>query len=370
LSANAGDDVISTTGTEITFDASASTGNIEEYYWNFGDGQTKTGKVVTHKYQYPGEYLVYLRVSNGEEKNTNSIQVQIFSSEIFISEFLPNPKGNDSNQEWIEIVNESKEVQNITGWGIGNKAEKATFVFPEGTYLTPNGLLLLSSSLTKISLLNDAGSLFLFYPSGDLCQEVKYENPGENVSIARENGDYFYTQNPTPGMKNIISNHSSENKISSLSQAQIQNQTQNPSSASNFISVSAFTPSNSVLNSTNFSNSINSSSNSNNDDDDSNSSSILNQNSSTILGSSSEKNKNNENVEKEKDSLLSSFLTSDLLVKVKGNKNKIILAIMGVVLCSGFLAIYLVRLRRKIKEKSDNSINNTNLEKIEVEIEK
>ncbi len=351
LSANAGDnDIISTTGTEITFDASASTGDIQSYSWNFGDGETATGKIVTHKYQYPGEYYVSLIISDGEKESSDLKKVTIFSSEIFISEFLPNPKGDDSGKEWIEVVNESSNVQNISGWGLGNSSEKPKFIFPSGSYLASQGLILLSSSLTKISLSNDSGSLFLFYPSGSISQEVKYENPGEDVSIARKDGEYFYTKNLTPGMKNIVSLSFKEVQSNSASQAQSlsqsststststqsqnQSQPQNPSEAS----TQNLTP---------------------------------NQESASFNSKVSEENEDlvlqGQTVAVPTNTLPQDVLNKNLLAEVKANQTKLILSIVCVTLCSGFFGVSLVILRRKLKNKN---IGDKNIEKIEVEIEK
>jgi PKD repeat protein len=46
----------------IQFDASDSSGQIDTYNWNFGDGQTGTGQVVTHTYTSPGTYQATLTV--------------------------------------------------------------------------------------------------------------------------------------------------------------------------------------------------------------------------------------------------------------------------------------------------------------------
>lgn len=342
FSANAGNDIISTTNTEITFDASASIGNIEKYIWNFGDGSTQEGKIVTHKYQYPGTYYVSLNVSSGKEgdegfkKDEDLIEVQIFSSQIFISEFLPDPKGNDSGKEWIEITNESNDVQNIAGWGIGNKAEKAVFIFPESTYLAPKGLLLLSSSLTKISLSNDSGSLFLFYPSGNISQEIKYEKPGEGVAIARKDGKYVYTENPTPGMKNIVSLASqgvqpnntsqSQNAVSEIGQSQNLTQPQGLVATQEPVSSD---------------------------------SKVINNGDTEIALEKQE-------ITAPTPVLPNNILNKSLLAEITSNQSKLILAILGVICCSGFFGVGLVILRGKLKNKN---INHKGTEKIEVEIE-
>jgi PKD repeat protein len=52
---------------EVTFDASGSSdssGNIVSYDWDFGDGQSGTGQVVTHRFTDPGVYRVSLAVTD------------------------------------------------------------------------------------------------------------------------------------------------------------------------------------------------------------------------------------------------------------------------------------------------------------------
>ncbi|RLF64902.1 MAG: hypothetical protein DRN26_06080, partial [Thermoplasmata archaeon] len=50
---------------EVTFNASKSFGVVSpivKYEWNFGDGHTATGRIVTHTYTLPGRYKVTLTV--------------------------------------------------------------------------------------------------------------------------------------------------------------------------------------------------------------------------------------------------------------------------------------------------------------------
>jgi aryl-phospho-beta-D-glucosidase BglC (GH1 family)/PKD repeat protein len=55
---------------EVTFDGSASSdtdGELTSYFWDFGDGQTDSGSIVTHTFTSPGVYNAYLIVTDSDE---------------------------------------------------------------------------------------------------------------------------------------------------------------------------------------------------------------------------------------------------------------------------------------------------------------
>ncbi|PSQ15427.1 hypothetical protein BRD00_14115 [Halobacteriales archaeon QS_8_69_26] len=73
------------TGETVTFDASNSgdrDGVIVSYDWEFGDGTTATGEVVSHSYASPGNYTVELTVTdNDTAKDTTTEVVSVGSSD-------------------------------------------------------------------------------------------------------------------------------------------------------------------------------------------------------------------------------------------------------------------------------------------------
>jgi PKD repeat protein len=89
-------------GEVITFDASSSEGTIVSYQWDFGDGETATGRYTTHRFRgamgEPKEYTVKLTVKDNKGATasyTDSITVYplkrcilVYSS---LSQFLPPP---------------------------------------------------------------------------------------------------------------------------------------------------------------------------------------------------------------------------------------------------------------------------------------
>ena len=87
--ADAGGDYYGTVNESIRFDASQSRdpdGEIVEYIWDFGDGSTGKGKVVTHSYSTPGNYTVTLTVvdDDGAEDSDTTLA--------HISEYTQNKK--------------------------------------------------------------------------------------------------------------------------------------------------------------------------------------------------------------------------------------------------------------------------------------
>ena len=58
------------------FDASESVGNVENYTWDFGDGNMFSGMDGSHSYELPGKYLVTLTVRSSSE-NSDSIQTEV-----------------------------------------------------------------------------------------------------------------------------------------------------------------------------------------------------------------------------------------------------------------------------------------------------
>ncbi len=58
-----------TTGEEVTFDGSGSSdpdGTVDSWTWDFGDGATGSGEIVTHTYEAAGTFLVTLAVADDD----------------------------------------------------------------------------------------------------------------------------------------------------------------------------------------------------------------------------------------------------------------------------------------------------------------
>lgn len=234
--AEAGDDKEGSVGQEIIFDGSDSfdeDGDDLSFVWDFGDDQKGYGSQVTHIYNKAGNYKVSLEVSDnrgGKDKDTLKVKIAEkeeenqkeekedrtsgpFSDQIIISEFLPNPEGSDTGNdnsnsgEWIELYNKGEEEVNLEGWQLDDEEEGSNPYTIKNKTIKAKEYLVFYRSETKIALNNNGDEVRLIHPDGKITSKVSYnESAKENVAYALdENGNWQWTETPTPGKANIIS---------------------------------------------------------------------------------------------------------------------------------------------------------------------
>jgi hypothetical protein len=121
---------------------------------------------------------------------------------MFINEFLPNPIGKDTEGEWIELFNGGENAVNLNGWQIKDASGK-TFFFKNK--IDPGEYLVFDYKTTKISLNNNTETLFLYDPKGNLIDKAEFAGAApEGKSLIRQNGQFIFTDEPTPGKANKI----------------------------------------------------------------------------------------------------------------------------------------------------------------------
>lgn len=130
---------------------------------------------------------------------------------IIINEFLPNPTGSDTDNEWIELYNNSDVKVALTDWWIEDASgQKYTFKDEE---IMSQGYLTLPYSKTKITLNNNGETLSLYSPRGELAFKISYSGKAnEGMSFARAGqNDWRWTSILTPNKQNQFSSESSQN---------------------------------------------------------------------------------------------------------------------------------------------------------------
>ena len=118
-----------------------------------------------------------------------------------ISEFMPNPLGNDTEGEWIELRHEGDAPVKLAGWKLEDAAGKA-FVFGD-VALAPGEYLVLTSKATRIALNNNGESMVLRDASGAIIDRAGYQGTArEGESFVRADNGFVPSGQPTPGAAN------------------------------------------------------------------------------------------------------------------------------------------------------------------------
>ncbi len=218
-------------GETLTFDASDTydpNGGTLTFRWDFGDGTTLPGETVTHSYTKTGTYTVTILVNDGALEAYDTLSLAItepyYASTVFINEILPNSSGADSEGEWIEVMNESGELVDLSAWQLDDSEGGSNpFVFPPGTVITAHSFLVFTRPQTKIALNNDKDEVRLIWPNGRVLHEVTYEKSKEGWSAARFGMEWEWTSTPTSGSTNVAHSSAQGSKEETIKNETVEN---------------------------------------------------------------------------------------------------------------------------------------------------
>ena len=214
-------------GRPILFDSSDTIdidGDELSFVWDFGDLSTNTLAMPEHTFFKTGVYAVKLTVSDGQAESEQEKIITIvefidnivpgilpengndtFFDNLKISEFIPNPVGNDE-AEWIEIFNSGQEQINLLNWQIDDmEGGSKPFTFKEDFMLGPGQYFLLDREESGLALNNTVDQVRLLSPDKEIKDVVEYSGVSEGETYARGlNDKWFWTASQTPGEENII----------------------------------------------------------------------------------------------------------------------------------------------------------------------
>ncbi len=139
----------------------------------------------------------------------NSQQETNIDYNLEITEFMPNPAGNDDapipNGEWIELYNYGDEAIDLTGFMIKDQANHVLIVSDVNTENT-----IINSKEYKVIYINgksgflnneDLEKITLFDPTEQEIDKVSYSYSSEETSWAKVE-NFWVLSNPTPGENN------------------------------------------------------------------------------------------------------------------------------------------------------------------------
>lgn len=138
------------------------------------------------------------------------------SPSIEITEFYPNPPGDDTSQEWIELHNTTDHDQNLDGWTISDVYGTIHEFSLLGKTIQANGYLVILRQESGIALNNDTEQLILRSPEGQELRSGICPDTSEGKSCAVLFG-VWEEATPTQGTENVPPLVSPSPTLSSLS---------------------------------------------------------------------------------------------------------------------------------------------------------
>jgi len=163
-------------------------------------------------------------VVNGTPGYQNSIYGtgEIDYSQIEITEFLPDPEGNDDNPmpegEWIELYNPTNAAMDLK-WMFfkdlfGHTLYITDTTVTDTTIIPRNGYLVVYTN-GKSGFLNNEGqeALEFYDKSGELIKNISYIDPVEGNSYAYVEGSGWQHTKPTPNEENVDNSTGKESSI-------------------------------------------------------------------------------------------------------------------------------------------------------------
>ncbi len=145
----------------------------------------------------------------------------ISSGQLVINEICPAPRSglrdeDDELSDWIELKNNSGEIIDLSRFALSdNEQRPVKWVFPEGSYIAPNGYYLVFASgknrsnpggypHADFSLSGEGETLTLSTRQGQLLDRITYETMPADHSFGRDESDGSWKTFtiPTPGAPN------------------------------------------------------------------------------------------------------------------------------------------------------------------------
>jgi len=129
-----------------------------------------------------------------------------YSGKVEMTELMPNPEGNDKNQEWLELFSRDEENIEFEGWYFLNQSDKKFKL--DGLKIKLGDRLKVEIKDSSFSLKNSAGWIELRNPNDEIVDRVEYlESAKMNSSYNKKSKNKWeWSIFSTPGNKNRFNN--------------------------------------------------------------------------------------------------------------------------------------------------------------------
>jgi hypothetical protein len=131
----------------------------------------------------------------------------LIPKKLVITELLPNPDGDDSGNEFIELYNPNIETVSLDGYAFYVGTNTTTvYGFPNGTYIEPHAYMVFYNDTIHFTLVNTTGGIHLLSTDDILVDSSDtYVSATSGMSWSLIHDTWQYTNQPTPGYENLPS---------------------------------------------------------------------------------------------------------------------------------------------------------------------
>lgn len=174
-----------------------SDGDKLKFTWDFGDGKKSYKENTSHTYDKSGRYTVTLTTDDGIDTMTETFEVRVEKYEppkLKIVAWLPNPKGKDTEGEWIEIENREKKSVNLKGFSIATGTKRksvSNHPITKDFTIPGKSVRRITRDHSLFTLGNERGIIELRAPDKEVLHEVKYkfdQTLQDDVVLKKEKG--------------------------------------------------------------------------------------------------------------------------------------------------------------------------------------
>lgn len=128
---------------------------------------------------------------------------------LLLTELLPNVSGDDTGREFIELYNPNdlRLFLGVYRLVIGGNDGKV-YTFPDGSFIEPHAYYVLTNSDINYTLTNTGSQVQLLDDNGLVIdQTIPYIDAKDDTAWALIEGEWRYTNRPTPGASNLNAEH-------------------------------------------------------------------------------------------------------------------------------------------------------------------
>lgn len=204
----------------------------EKFTWDFGDEHKSYLKDTKHKYEKEGKYDASLKIT-GEKCEDKfyefTVKVEEYDApKVRIKSINPNPEGNDTDNEWIELENQSKKKVNLIGWSVATGWDKlSNHPIREKFEIKAGKTKKLTRDICAFTLNNTKTKIELRDPSGKVADKIKYDRKKKKIEedeIYEENDDDWEWHETQTDADLTQTNTENEQKVSSPLEREVEDE--------------------------------------------------------------------------------------------------------------------------------------------------